>query len=524
MPSRVQSVVLTGVEGHVVDIEVHVGAGLPRTAIIGLPGASLTESRDRCKAAVVNSGFAWPNRNLTIALSPAELPKSGAHFDLAIALGVLAATEVIPSERLTGVLLLGELALDGRLRAVRGVLPSVLAAADRGLHRVVVPEANVAEARLTGTATVIGVRSLAQAVAVLRGQDPPDAPPVPPLVGDGGRWNARLTAPPLDLADVVGQPEARRTVEVAAAGGHHLLLNGPPGSGKTMLAERLPGLLPDLDEEESWEVTAVHSVAGVLPPEVSLVCRPPFVDPHHTASTVAIVGGGSREIRPGAISLAHRGVLFLDEAPELRADVLDALRQSLESGQITIGRGARTAHFPARYQLVLAANPCPCGHSSGKGLHCECAPAAMRRYRDRISGPIRDRMDLHRTMTPVSVRALRGDAGRAESTAVVAARVAAARNRQRERLAGTPWRRNADIPGPDLRRCFPVLPAAMRLVEEGMHHNKLTARGADRVLRVAWTLADLADAGRPGVDEVGEAYLLRTSGALPARPGLECAS
>jgi len=518
--ARTRAVTLDGVRGHVVEVEADIASGLPKIVLVGLPDASLNESRDRCRAAIINSGHSWPNRRVTIGLSPASMPKSGSQYDLAIALAVLAAAGEVPAEAIREAVLLGELALDGRLRAVPGVLPAVLAAARDGCDRVMVPDVNAAEAEVISGISVLAVRSLRHAVALLNGEEVPDDPPVPPLtMAQQVEWagDDRLAA--LDLADVLGQPEARRCAEVAAAGGHHLFLEGPPGAGKTMLVERLPGLLPDLDLEESLEVSAVHSIAGMLTPDAPLVSRPPFLDPHHTASIASIVGGGSRVIRPGAMSLAHRGVLFLDEAPQFAAHVLESLRQPLESGHICIGRAERTATFPARFLLVLAANPCPCGLNFGRDERCECTSAAKRRYQDRVSGPVRDRIDIYRKVQPVSRHHLDDGFADIDSSKVVAERVAMARERQRHRYAGTPWRCNREVPGPTLRQSWPLPSSATTELEEDLARARISARGADRVLRLAWTLADLDQVGRPGREHVNEAVALRTSGPLPLRPG-----
>ncbi|MGH3497176.1 MAG: YifB family Mg chelatase-like AAA ATPase [Nocardioidaceae bacterium] len=515
--ARTRSVTLDGITGNVVEIEVHVGVGLPKTVLVGLPDTALNESRDRCRAAVINSGISWPNHRITIALSPASLPKRGSHYDLAIALAVVSCMGEVPQEPIRDAVILGELALDGRLRAVPGVLPCALAAAAAGCDRAMVPEANVAEAEAVSGLQVIGVRSLRHAVALLRGGEIPDDPPVLPLASTARlTWSGSDRLDRLDLADVVGQPEGRLCVEVAAAGGHHLLFTGPPGVGKTMLAERLPALLPDLTFDESLEVSAVHSVAGTLDDEHPLVVRPPFLDPHHTASVASVVGGGSRAIRPGSMSLAHRGVLFMDEAPEFVAPVLEALRQPLESGHVTIGRADRTATFPAGFQLVLAANPCPCGSKSDDREPCECTPAARRRYRHRLSGPILDRIDIHRGIRQVSTHQLRSDLVLAEASSLVAVRVAAARERQSRRFAGLPWRRNGDVPGPDLRRDWPPTGDGAARLEQAGEQGRLSARGVTRVLRLAWTLADLKDLERPGVEQVEAALALRSDGPLPA--------
>jgi magnesium chelatase family protein len=532
--ARTHSVALIGVTGHVVEVEADIANGLVGMILVGLPDTALREARDRIRAAIVNSGEEWPQRRITVGLSPASLPKRGSWFDLAIAVGILAAAGKVPRAAVEKVMFFGELGLDGGLRPVRGVLPAVMAAADSGFGQVMVAGQNAAEAALVPGVHVLAARSLTGAADWLRGtpglngdlpvaefeggQELPCAsafdgqPACNGQAGGGGPHRSRAgqaagtgTAMAPDLAEMLGQAMARRAAEVCAAGGHHLSLLGPPGAGKTMLAERIPSILPRLDAAAALEVTAIHSVAGTLPPQVPLLTDPPFLAPHHTATKAAIVGGGSGTIRPGSASLAHRGVLFLDEAPEFARDVLDALRQPLEAGEIVIARSGLTARFPARFTLVLAANPCPCAKVAGPAEGCSCSPATRRRYLGRISGPLLDRVDVKIELEPVGRKELLNDRSFAESSQTVALRVIQARERTAHRLRGTPWRLNAEVPGSELRRTWPPAPGSLSVVERSLERGQISARGVVKVIRVAWTIADLAGRSRPTRDDCNSA-------------------
>jgi magnesium chelatase family protein len=506
--ARSFSVALVGLDGHVVEVEADLAQGIPGLSITGLPDASLNEARDRIRAAVANSGQSWPTtKKITIGLSPASLPKRGSGFDIALAAAVLAADGIVPPSSLQGKLLLGELGLDGTVRGIAGVLPAVLAGSRHGFGTAVVPAANLAEAQLLPGMTALAVSTLRGLVALLRGEpyEEPYSAPVPRTLPD---------EEPRDFLEVAGQPVGRTACEVAAAGGHNLLMTGPPGCGKTLLAERLPGILPLLSLEESLEVTAIHSVAEQLSGGVPLVSRPPFQAPHHSSTAVAIVGGGSGIAKPGAASLAHRGVLFLDEAPEFRAGVLDALRQPLESGRISIRRVGGTATYPARFSLLLAANPCPCARPESS---CTCTPERRRSYLARLSGPLLDRMDITVGLPAITRQEVMAERGEGDSTAVMAAKVSHAREAAQRRLAGTPWRTNADVPPTILSQRWPIarsaLGAAGRFMDEGL----LTARGFGRVQRLAWTLADLADRGAPSQADVELAVSLRLGDVWTSR-------
>ena len=495
---------LVGLAGHLVEVEADLANGLPTLVLSGLPDAALSEARDRVRAAIVNSGERWPMRRITVNLRPAALPKQGSCFDLAIALAVLAGDGRVPPGAVEGPVVVGELGLDGSVRPVRGVLPMVHAAARAGIRHAVVPVGNMREASLVPGVTVGAVDTLGRLIGFLRGAAPLIAPPP-------GAEPSVEPAP--DLADVAGQATGRLALELAAAGGHHLALIGPPGAGKTMLAQRLPSILPPLEDDESLEVTAIHSVAGTLLPDTGLMRRPPFQAPHHSASMPALVGGGSGLARPGAISLAHRGVLFLDEAPEFSTRALEALRQPLEGGCIRLARAQGTTEYPARVQLVLAANPCPCAKPAGDP-QCECPPLARRRYLGRLSGPLLDRVDLRIYLGPLTATELLREAA-AESSATVAERVRKARAVAAARWAESGWRTNAEVPGSVLRTPRWRLPrTATDPLRRELNRGRLSARGYDRVLRLAWTIADLGGRSRPTAADVHQAHAMRTGDSL----------
>ncbi|MGN7611060.1 YifB family Mg chelatase-like AAA ATPase [Magnetococcales bacterium HHB-1] len=506
MLARVISIALDGVQAQPVEVEVDLGRGLPALNIVGLAEGAVREAKDRVRAAMNNSGFSLPTRRITINLAPADLPKGGSGYDLPMALGLLAAAQIIPEESIKQKVFLSELSLDGRLKPVPGCLPAALFARKHHATEIIVPPRNADEAALAPDVTVVAPKTLLELVRHLRGEAVLPAVPVT----DWSRWLDKAQQNYQDMADVKGQEYAKRALEVAAAGGHNIIMSGPPGSGKTFLSRCMPGLLPDMTLEEALEVTAIYSVAGQLTREKPIVGNRPFRSPHHTATRAALIGGGSgNTLRPGEVSLAHRGILFLDEIPEFGRPSLEVMREPLEGKEVTISRAARTTRFPAHFQLIAACNPCPCGHLGNPFHPCSCSQVKIERYRARLSGPLMDRIDLHVEVPPVPFEKLVGMAS-GESTEIVRHRVIQSRAVQYRRNGSNLL--NRDLEGRKLDQFTKLGETEQNLLLQASQRLNFSARAYHRILRVARTIADLDNKKRIEVAHLSEAIQYRVGG------------